>query len=58
MLKDTNVANLLELSRPNFGKAKSFTTNVVPDAGHGLNFGYSHTVTYKGMLDFLKDKSL
>ncbi|CEJ82114.1 hypothetical protein VHEMI02200 [[Torrubiella] hemipterigena] len=58
MLKDAKADNVLEISRSNFQKAKSFTATVVPDAGHGLNFGYSHTVTYKGMLDFLKDKSL
>lgn len=58
MLKDMSVANALELSRPNFKEAKSFTATIVPGAGHGLNFGYSHPVTYKGMLDFLKGASI
>lgn len=58
MVQGMKVANLLELSRPNFKQAKSFTATVVPNAGHGLNFGYSHPVTYKGMLDFLKGASL
>ncbi|TQV94494.1 hydrolase, alpha/beta fold family protein [Cordyceps javanica] len=46
--------NILELSRPMFPEAESFTATVVPGAGHGLNFGYSHLDTYKGILDFLK----
>lgn len=51
-----DATNILELSRPMFSKARTFNTTVVPGAGHGLNFGYSHTVTYKGILDFLKQE--
>jgi pimeloyl-ACP methyl ester carboxylesterase len=46
--------NILEASRPMFANAKVFNSTIVPEAGHGLNFGYSHTFTYQAILDFLK----
>ncbi|KAK3179138.1 hypothetical protein K4F52_009384 [Lecanicillium sp. MT-2017a] len=46
--------NLLEFSRPMFEQAKAFNATIVPNGGHGLNFGYSHTFTYSAILDFLK----
>lgn len=45
--------NVLELSRPNFKKAKTFKTTVVDKAGHGFNLGYHHAAAYKNILDFL-----
>ncbi|OAA74553.1 hypothetical protein LEL_08134 [Akanthomyces lecanii RCEF 1005] len=56
MVMTGDAPNILEMSRPMFSKAKTFNATVVPGAGHGLNFGYSHTVTYKGILDFLKQE--
>lgn len=46
--------DLLEFSKPMFKQAKSFKTSIVPEAGHGLNFGYSHVETYKRINDWLK----
>ncbi|KAM3515325.1 hypothetical protein MY11210_001066 [Beauveria gryllotalpidicola] len=51
---DDNASNILAMSEPMFKQAKSFNTTIVPGAGHGLNFGYSHTETYRDMIDFLK----
>lgn len=48
--------DILAMSKPMFKQAKTFNTTIVPNAGHGLNFGYSHTVTYKGILDFIKQE--
>lgn len=48
--------NVLTMSRPMFEAAKSFNATVVPGAGHGLNFGFSHTFTYRGILDFIKQE--
>lgn len=48
--------DLLALSKPMFAQAAAFQTMVVPGAGHGLNFGYSHVVTYQSILDFLKQQ--
>ncbi|KAJ6781212.1 hypothetical protein PWT90_10723 [Aphanocladium album] len=48
--------DILAASKPMFDKAKTFNSTIVPGGGHGLNFGYSHTFTYKGILDFLKQE--
>ncbi|EJP66739.1 hydrolase, alpha/beta fold family protein [Beauveria bassiana ARSEF 2860] len=55
-MQGSDASNILTMSEPMFKQAKSFNTTIVPGAGHGLNFGYSHTVTYQDMLDFLKEK--
>ncbi|KAM0206416.1 hypothetical protein ACHAPA_003612 [Fusarium lateritium] len=47
--------SLLDLSRNFFTKASRFNTTVIPGAGHGLNFGYSHTLTYDAIFDFLSE---
>ncbi|UNI13903.1 hypothetical protein JDV02_000598 [Purpureocillium takamizusanense] len=46
--------NLLAMSKRSFSKAKAFNATVVPEAGHGLNLGYSSAFTYKAIHDFLK----
>lgn len=51
-----DATDILALSKPMFEQAKTFNTTIVPGAGHGLNFGYSHPVTYKGILDFIKQE--
>ncbi|OAA72308.1 hypothetical protein ISF_01381 [Cordyceps fumosorosea ARSEF 2679] len=48
--------NILAMSKPMFSKAAAFKTSIVPGAGHGLNFGYSHVETYNRILDFLKQE--
>lgn len=45
--------NLIEKSKGSFSKAKVFNATVVPEAGHGLNYGYSAPYTYKAITDFL-----
>ncbi|QPH02501.1 hypothetical protein C2857_006711 [Epichloe festucae Fl1] len=45
--------NLIEKSKASFSKAKVFNATVVPEAGHGLNYGYSAPYTYKAITDFL-----
>ncbi|KAF4972973.1 hypothetical protein FZEAL_9458 [Fusarium zealandicum] len=47
--------SLLDVSKSFFTKASRFNTTVVPGAGHGLNFGYSHSVAYDAILDFLAE---
>ncbi|KAM5351024.1 hypothetical protein ACJ41O_003747 [Fusarium nematophilum] len=50
---DEKLPSLLDTSRVFFPKASRFNTTVVPGAGHNLNSGYSHPVTYASMLEFL-----
>ncbi|EXA48910.1 hypothetical protein FOQG_08247 [Fusarium oxysporum f. sp. raphani 54005] len=52
---DPKLPSLLDISRQFFTQASRFNTTVVPGAGHGLNFGYSHTVTYDAILEFLSE---
>jgi pimeloyl-ACP methyl ester carboxylesterase len=52
---DEKLPSLLDISRQFFTQASRFNTTVVPGAGHGLNFGYSHTVTYDSILEFLSE---
>ncbi|KAF9761003.1 hypothetical protein IL306_004015 [Fusarium sp. DS 682] len=52
---DPELPSLLDISRQFFTHASRFNTTVVPGAGHGLNLGYSHTVTYDAILDFLSE---
>ncbi|KAM3562570.1 hypothetical protein ARSEF4850_002706 [Beauveria asiatica] len=55
-MQGSDASNILTMSEPMFKQAKSFNTTIVPGAGHGLNFGYSHTETYRDMINFLKEK--
>ncbi|ROV94044.1 hypothetical protein VMCG_08276 [Cytospora schulzeri] len=50
---DTAIPNFLELSRPNFPATSKFKAVIVDEAGHGLNFEYSHSFTYNTILDFI-----
>ncbi|KAF5021309.1 hypothetical protein F66182_6707 [Fusarium sp. NRRL 66182] len=52
---DEKLDSLLDVSKSYFPNASRFNTTVVPGAGHGLNFGYSHPVTYDAILDFLSE---
>ncbi|OAA39558.1 catalytic protein [Beauveria brongniartii RCEF 3172] len=54
-MQGSDASNILTMSEPMFKQAKSFNTTIVPGAGHGLNFGYSHTETYRDMINFLKE---
>ncbi|KAH7229745.1 hypothetical protein BKA60DRAFT_603716 [Fusarium oxysporum] len=54
---DPKLPSLLDISRQFFTQASRFNTTVVPGAGHGLNFGYSHTVTYDAILEFLSESA-
>ncbi|KAF7551174.1 hypothetical protein G7Z17_g5191 [Cylindrodendrum hubeiense] len=52
---DGTLPSLLDASKEYFPHASRFNTSVVPGAGHGLNYGYSHTFTFNSMLDFLSE---
>ncbi|KAJ4268962.1 hypothetical protein NW762_003033 [Fusarium torreyae] len=52
---DLKLPSLLDVSKKFFTKASRFNTTVVPGAGHGLNFGYSHPITYNAIFDFLSE---
>lgn len=45
--------NLISFSESFFPEASYFNATVIPKAGHGLNMGYSHVLTYETMLDFI-----
>ncbi|KAF5663508.1 hypothetical protein FHETE_7455 [Fusarium heterosporum] len=49
------LSSLLDYSKRFFTQASRFNTTVIPGAGHGLNFGYSHPLTYDAILDFLSE---
>ncbi|EHK15318.1 uncharacterized protein TRIVIDRAFT_38049 [Trichoderma virens Gv29-8] len=46
--------NLLAFSEILFPNASTFEAAVIPEAGHGLNFGYSHKAAYASIFDFLR----
>ncbi|KAI7972344.1 hypothetical protein EIK77_009785 [Talaromyces pinophilus] len=48
-----SASNLIVASKQYFENASPFNATVVPNAGHGLNLGYSHSITYATILDFL-----
>jgi hypothetical protein len=50
--------NLLDASKPYFPNAISFTTYVVPGAGHGLNLEYTHNLTYSTIFAYLTAQGL
>lgn len=50
---DNCAPDLIENSAQYFRSASVFNATIVPGAGHGLNFGYSHVTTYSAMLNFL-----
>ncbi|KJZ76374.1 hypothetical protein HIM_04103 [Hirsutella minnesotensis 3608] len=50
---NTTAKSMLEMSRRNFPYASTFSTNVIPNAGHGLNYQYSYNKTYTAMHEFL-----
>ncbi|KAF4342352.1 hypothetical protein FBEOM_3759 [Fusarium beomiforme] len=52
---DAKLPSLLDISKKFFTHASRFNTTVIPGAGHGLNFGYSHTATYDAIFDFLSE---
>ncbi|KAF7559040.1 hypothetical protein G7046_g5099 [Stylonectria norvegica] len=52
---NASLHSLLDISKPMFPKASVFNTSVVPGAGHGLNYQYSHTFTYNTILNFLSE---
>ncbi|RBR08909.1 uncharacterized protein FIESC28_10089 [Fusarium coffeatum] len=52
---DEDLPSLLDFSKRFFTQASRFNTTVVPGAGHGLNFAYSHTFTYDAIFDFLSE---
>ncbi|KAH7170033.1 Alpha/Beta hydrolase protein [Dactylonectria macrodidyma] len=52
---DSNLPSLLDASKAFFPSASRFNATVVPGAGHGLNYGYSHTFTFNAILDFLSE---
>ncbi|KAL7792434.1 hypothetical protein V8C37DRAFT_416327 [Trichoderma ceciliae] len=45
--------DLIAASERFFPSAATFNTTIIPGAGHGLNMGFSHKVTYASMLNFL-----
>lgn len=51
---DPELPNLLEISRAQFPKASDFNATVVPNAGHGLNLGYSAPGAYNTMFAWLE----
>ncbi|KAK2616475.1 hypothetical protein QQS21_000517 [Conoideocrella luteorostrata] len=52
-IKDVS-ANLIEHSKGSFKQASAFQATVIPEAGHGLNFGFSAGNAYKAITDFVK----
>lgn len=48
----TGFNSIPETSKANFKNAKPFEVSIVPGAGHGLNYQYTHVRTYKTILDF------
>ncbi|KAH7329470.1 Alpha/Beta hydrolase protein [Stachybotrys elegans] len=48
-------ANLVQDMATAFPNASAFNATVVPGAGHGLNFGYSHALAYDTILSFLEN---
>jgi hypothetical protein len=46
--------NVIQMSELSFPKASVFNATIVPNAGHGLNYQYSHPFTYATILDFFK----
>lgn len=52
---DASGPNLIEQSSSNFKKAAVFNATVVPDVGHGLNFGYPAHSAFGIIQAFLKE---
>ncbi|CAM1505140.1 Fc.00g107770.m01.CDS01 [Cosmosporella sp. VM-42] len=50
-----DLPSLLDVSKKYFPHASCFNATVVPGAGHGLNYLYSHTLTYNSIFDFLSE---
>ncbi|KXT13252.1 hypothetical protein AC579_1736 [Pseudocercospora musae] len=48
----TGFSSIPETSKAMFENAKPFEVSIVKGAGHGLNYQYTHVVTYKTILDF------
>lgn len=49
-------SNTFAALKPLFRSAKVFNSTIVPGAGHGLDFGYSHTEAYQSIIRFLKEE--
>jgi pimeloyl-ACP methyl ester carboxylesterase len=45
--------NLIAASAQYFKSASIFNATIIPDAGHGLNLGYTHSLAYETILNFL-----
>ncbi|KPM38210.1 hypothetical protein AK830_g8370 [Neonectria ditissima] len=54
-IANASLPTLLDASKAFFPHASRFNATVVPGAGHGLNYGYSHTFTYKAISEFLAE---
>ncbi|KAK7427216.1 hypothetical protein QQZ08_006329 [Neonectria magnoliae] len=52
---DASLPTLLHVTEAFFPNASRFNATVVPGAGHGLNYGYSHTFTYNSIFEFLAE---
>lgn len=50
---DDKFPNLIASSEPMFPNASPFNATVIPNAGHGLNLGYSSSGAFDAILEFI-----